>query len=250
MTRLTRCAALSGLAGLLLAGCATQPPRSPVADVQSAWRARQESLSGIDVWEIKGKLAVQTFERGGQVNLLWRRDERDHRISLYGPLGGGRVVLTRTEAGATLRDSHKRTYEADTPEELLYRVAGWQVPFAELQHWVLGVPAPGAPYEHALDEWGRLATLTQSGWRIRFSEYRDFDGFELPSKFSLTALPDNPVRVAHGPGDDGQVRVKAVIKHWAMPATEIDTRGPGQHNTRSSRDRVDVMRSAARVTAP
>ena len=199
---------------LVLTGCASAPSRPAVDDPVKAWQHRVSDLSAIASWEVKAKLAVKTHKRGGQANMLWRREEADHNINLYGPLGGGRVVLTRTAEGATLRDNKKRTYHAETTEELLYRIAGWQVPFGSMRYWVLGVPEPGQGYEESIDEWGRLQTLRQSGWEIEFVEYRDFDGRELPRKFLMTALPGTTHIADDQLGENDEVKVKIIIKRW------------------------------------
>ena len=207
---------LAGMAigTLVLTGCASAPSRPAVDDPVEVWQHRVSDLSAIASWEVKAKLAVKTHKRGGQANMLWRREQADHNINLYGPLGGGRVILTRTAEGATLRDNKKRTYHAETTEELLYRVAGWQVPFGSMRYWVLGVPEPGQGYEESIDEWGRLQTLRQSGWEIEFVEYRDFDGRELPRKFLMTALPGTTHIVDDQFGENDEVKVKIIIKRW------------------------------------
>lgn len=228
----------------LIAGCATTPKSPPADDAQAAWQQRHAALRDVDAWEVKGRLAVRTNKRGGQVNMQWRRDGLGHTINLYGPLGGGRVILTQDGDGAILRDSKKRTYRADSAEELLLKVAGWRVPFREMQHWVLGIPAPGGDYERTLDDQGRLARLRQAGWEIQFQGYRDFAGVELPDRFRLEALPGTPTMVADG---DGQISVKAVIKGWDL--LEIDTRSPGQQNTRFSRGQASTM-PLAQAAAP
>ncbi len=198
---------------ILLAGCATLPP--PASDIEAAWQARSEALAAVNGWEIKGKLAVRTRERGGQVNMLWSRELAAHRVNLYGPLGGGRVILTHDADGATLRDNKRQTFHADNPEDLLLRVVGWRIPFGPLQYWVLGVPAPGSDYTETLDSWGRLATLHQAGWVIRYDEYRDFSGRELPRKLVLRAEP--PVEgIAGDSRKPGRVEVKALIKRWQL----------------------------------
>lgn len=220
------------LATALAAGCATTPDAPPADNVQAAWQQRHARLRAVDTWEVKGRLAVRTRQRGGQVTMQWRRHADEHTINLYGPLGGGRVVLTQDGDGAILRDSKKATYRADTAEELLLRVAGWRVPFREMQHWVLGIPAPGGDYQRTLDEHGRLTQLRQAGWKIQFQGYRDFAGIELPDRFRLEALPGTRAMVA---GGEGRISVKAVIKGWELASGEIDTRRPRQQNTPFSR---------------
>ena len=208
--------AWAAAAPLLLSACVSTPSKPIPADPVGAWQARVEDLSEIESWEVKAKLAVKTHKRGGQATMLWRLDHEDHNINLYGPLGGGRIILTRNAEGATLRDNKKRTYQAQTPEELLYRVAGWQVPFGSMRYWVLGMPQPGIQYKESLDEWGRLQTLTQSGWEIVFVEYRDFDGRELPRKFLMTALPGTVHIIGDDDNENDEVRVKIIIKRWRL----------------------------------
>jgi len=202
------------LLALLLSGCAAVPQQPLVENPDQEWQQRLDELYKIDTWEVKGKLAVRTHKRGGQANMLWRMEREDHSINLYGPLGSGRVILTRNREGATLRDQKKKTYQAGTAEELLYQVAGWRVPFKSLRYWLLGVPRPGVEYEQSLDGWGRLRTLRQSGWEIEFTEYKMFAGRELPRKFSLTALPGTAHIANDWLDENDQVRVKIIIKRW------------------------------------
>jgi outer membrane lipoprotein LolB len=197
-----------------LSACVSTPSHPPAEDAAAAWAKRMNELSAIDRWEVKGKLAVKTRRQGGQANMLWKRDGDDHNINLYGPLGGGRVVLTRDSDGAVLRDSKKRTYHAESAEAVLYRVAGWHVPFQSMRYWVLGMPNPGEEYEQAVDDWGRLQSLRQAGWEVEFVEYKDFEGRELPRKFHMTALPGALRLTADEEGKNDQVRVRVVIKRW------------------------------------
>ena len=202
------------LMALVLSACVSAPSRPIVDDPDEVWQQRVNDLYNIDSWAIKGKLAVKTHQRGGQATMLWRRDRDVHNINLYGPLGSGRVILTQDQAGATLRDNKKKTYHAATAEELLQRVAGWQVPFQSMRYWLLGVPRPGEDYEQSVDDWGRLQTLRQSGWEVEYLEYKEFWGRELPRKFKMTALPGAVHSVDDQLDENDQVRVKIIIKSW------------------------------------
>ena len=213
--RRARLAAAVMVAGWL-AGCATRPPLPPVADPELAWHTRLAELQGASDWEVKAKLAVRTHERGGQANMLWQRRLDAHTVNLYGPFGGGRVILTSDGRGATLRDSKKRTYDADTAEDVLYRVVGWRIPFERLQYWVLGVPAPGLDYTHTLDERGRLSTLRQGGWEIVYKAYDQYAGREMPRKMSLQAAGTVTGLAPDDEGRDPRVEVRAVIKRWRL----------------------------------
>jgi len=211
-------AAGSGLAAAaLLAGCAVAPLRPPVSDPGRAFDRHVQQMRGVDEWVVRGRLAVRTAERGETASLYWKRERSDHTIQLYGPFGAGRVILTRSEQGATLRDGKDNLYEDDSAEALLNRVVGWRVPFESMEHWVLGVPSPDSPYEIELDAWGRLASLTQAGWRIEFQEYHYDDGEDLPRKMEINALPGSEHIIGASAAENETIRIKAYIRRWNWP---------------------------------
>lgn len=201
---------------ILLSACATAPPRPPAPYPEITWQTRLDEIRKIDTWKAKGKLAVNTDQRGGSANMIWERKGSEHYVNLYGPFGGGRVVLTRDAKGALLTDSKKREYRATTAEEVLRQAAGWRVPFAAMQYWILGVPAPDGKFSKTLDRYGRLQRLQQDGWDVEFVEYRFFDHRELPRKLVLTALPGNTHIVADRLGENDRVEVKVIIKGWTI----------------------------------
>jgi len=196
---------------LWLAGCASVGQRPPVADPQRTFEARQHRLQDLRNWELKGKVGLRGGESNGQANLVWQRDADHHQIRLFGPFGGGMVQLTQDPGRAQLRDSKKKTYDGDNARALLLETTGWDIPFDALTYWVTGVPAPGDAGTLVLDAWGRLASLEQSGWRIRIQDYRRAGGYELPRSVELESMPgstaDAPVH---------QARVKLVLKRWEL----------------------------------
>jgi len=202
---------------VLVSGCALAPPREPVDDPRQVWRERMRALQAFDQWELRGKLAVKTSRRGETLNMLWRRRQQDHHINLYGPMGAGRVILDLSAAEAVLRDSEGETYRDQSAERLLYRVAGWRVPFRSMQHWVLGAAAPGDDYEFEVDQWGRLRELEQNGWRIRFEQYFFEDGRDLPRRLVMNALPGTEHIVDDVEGEGETIQVKALIRDWDWP---------------------------------
>ncbi len=206
------------LAAVVLTSCAVTPQRPPAIDPDTAWRNRLAKTSGLDHWEIKGRLGVRTHQRGGQATIVWKRDGDEHNINLYGPLGGGRAVLIENATGAEMKDSKKETYYAENAEELLFRVAGWRVPFGAMKYWVLGLPAQQDEFEHTLDQWGRVSELRQAGWEIRFIEYRDYEGMELPRKMFLKSLTQyEHITASRDELDENdRVEVRLVIKHWIL----------------------------------
>lgn len=201
---------------ILLTACASVPPRPPAEFPEIAWQAHLDEIRKIESWQAKGKLAVNTEKRGGSASMVWRRTGSEHHVNLYGPFGGGRVVLTRDTDGALLRDSKQREFRAETAEEVLRQAAGWRVPFASMQYWILGVPAPTGEFSKTLDPYGRLQHLRQDGWDVKFLEYRVFDTRELPRKLVLTARPGVRHIEDDQLGENDRVEVKVIIKRWTI----------------------------------
>ena len=168
------------------------------------------ALLPIQHWELRGRLAVRADERGGQASLSWKRAGVQHSIRLNGPLGRGMVRVTQDENGAQLQDAELRVFQATNAEELLYRYTGWRLPLTNLNFWVLGVPVPDLPASQELDAAGRLKTLRQQGWEIQYQDYVQSANHELPSRLTLTSLPDRAAPELPA------MEVRLVIERWAQ----------------------------------
>jgi outer membrane lipoprotein LolB len=205
----------AGLLGLtaLAAGCATAPALPPVENPAATWQARQTELRPITTWKIQGRMSMRMAEEGWQASLSWVRDGDRHRIDIIGPLGRGHLRLTRDNQGAELRDADQHSWHAENPEQLLYQTTGWLVPLDGLNYWVLGLPLPDTAASQELDPQGRLKTLSQSGWDIRFLEYTRYGALDLPSKLFIKRQG----RGMNGsPADEATLEVRLVIERWAL----------------------------------
>ncbi len=197
--------------GLVLTGCAVTPDRAPPeTPPEQTWRIRAARLSDIEAFRINTKLGVSAPERSGQGTMVWERSDAADRIDVFGPLGSGRVVLTRDADGAQVRDGDA-VFTADSLEQALLDATGWRIPFAEMHYWVRGLPAPATPYTHQLDTDGRLRTLEQAGWRIRYDDYRTAADYQLPRKMTLKFSSAAP-----GGQPAAEVTVKLAIKAWRL----------------------------------
>ena len=214
MTR-WRIAAVAGV--FMLAGCARLPvePLSVSSDSFSRWLAHREQLLALSTWTLSGRMAVRTGERGGTATVLWQRMGDHHQLMLFGPFGGGRVRIVENSAGAELRDNKERVFRGDTAEAVLMEGVGWHVPFRELSFWVRGLPAPGVLDDLILDERGRAAHFSQSGWEVDYRAYREVDNLMLPAKVFIAARPGT-VRVTAADGTDlgDQLSVRISIRAW------------------------------------
>lgn len=191
------------IAGLVLAGCAVQPPLPEQARL-TAFANHQNRVSQISSWSLVGRAAIRTARESGSVSVHWQQlSEERFRIDLIAPFGAGSVRLTGDSQGVRLQTSRGESVVAASARNLLRRYTGYDVPVTALRYWLLGIPAPGPAQVRQLDRYGRLAYLAQQGWRVELLDYRRFSGVELPTALVL---------------ERDQVEVKLVIRDWDLSA--------------------------------
>lgn len=165
-----------GLA-VLLAACA-QLPAISVVD-------RLDALPGrgyVEYFRLEGRLSVRADEQSFSGGLAWLRRPGEDSMLLSTPLGQGVAEIRREAGGMRLTDSEGKSYTAESGEALLERVVGMRLPVAGLVHWLSGRPHPNAAFVAELDPDGRVAAMTQDGWRIEYSRYRKEADRWLPGK--------------------------------------------------------------------
>lgn len=73
-----------------------------------------------------------------------------------------------------------------------------------LSYWVLGLSAPGGFESRTLDDEGRIEFLSQHGWNIEFSRYREVGSYSLPGKVDARSS-DQSVKFVMRAWTPGQV---------------------------------------------
>ena len=192
--------ALLAVLSLLLQACgARQVAPAGDAEAASAYRERQQRVSGIDSWALSGRLAVDDGQDGGSGRLSWRVNGANARLEFRGALGRGAWRLDISPHMATLEKADGSVLQAATAGEIAKHEVGWHIPVEALRWWVLGVAAPGSVETLELDPEGRALLMRQHGWVIRFSRYRSFGQLELPGRVDVVR---------------GERRVKLAIVDW------------------------------------
>lgn len=192
---------------LFIAGCSAplKKPSGPIPPAknvsQNTNTSRQQALKSLTHWEAKGRLAVTQNQKGGNASFVWYQRGDSYEIKLFGPFGSGAVSISGRAGKVVLTEKNGRQTTADSPERLLKKIAGWEVPLTGLSYWLRGLPVPGQPLQtQKLDSNGLLQQLTQQGWEIDYESYSDNNG-PLP-------LP-NRLRLKNGP-----LKIKMVVTAW------------------------------------
>ncbi len=204
---------------LFISGCATPVRDHPPKPRLAAEHARH--ITELKNWSLKAKLGVRTSKRGDSASVIWKHvnteDSESNRIEIYGPFGSGRIEIDQDANGAALIDAKRREMFGDSIESVLQQSTGLQLPFDAMQFWVRGLPSPEPSAGKTFDEFGRLTSVQQQGWSVRFTEYVNVQDYELPKRIKASALPGT-LRVYDQKGNDigDKMDVKLVIKYWQL----------------------------------
>lgn len=197
MRQRTRAIWAAALAAVLLAACATVPPKVP--GVSAPWPERRARLQALSSFELNGKLAVASANEGFNAHIDWQQHSADSVMQLNGPLGVGGVRVVSSPDGLTVTNAQGERLDSDAARAELRARLGFEPPLASLRYWVLGVPDPGQPAQETVGPDQRLERLEQDGWAIEYSAYTSAGGAWLPQRLSLQR---------------GNVRVRLFVSAW------------------------------------
>jgi outer membrane lipoprotein LolB len=163
---MTRRAACAVLAAAALGGCVTLPTGTDGLSLAQ----RREALQSVGDWEMRGRLTVDTGERGFQGSFNWRQQDDALELVVRGPLRNG-VLQVAGEPNALTVTARGETRTLTDPEAELSEIVGWWLPVASLPDWLLGFPDGDyrAVTQPGTD--GTLASLEQRLWRVDYPEY-------------------------------------------------------------------------------
>ncbi len=192
-----------GLASIcLLTACAAPKQttlESPIEPTRQTETAR--SASTLSSWDISGAIAAKGPKKAWTASLNWHQQgANQYQIRLFGPLGGGTVLIEQHGTLVTYRNG-PQTFSSTHADDLLQKKTGVRLPVKNLYYWVRGIPAPGAVQSEERDAQHRLIALHQAGFSIDYTAFTQTGGMSLPSKIRLQ-------------GHD--VLIKLVIKHWEV----------------------------------
>lgn len=176
----------AGAVALLLSACAVFIPG--------------ERLPPAESFDILGRVLASNDGRAFSSNFRWRHAADRDEIWLMSPIGQTLAYIESDAGGAVLTAADQQEYRAMSVENLTRRALGWPLPLDRLQHWITGRTVAGVVIMEALrDPHGRLLTLEQDGWRIRYG-YPESDTVVLrPRRLDMT--------------QDGQ-QIRLIVDEW------------------------------------
>lgn len=143
------------------------------------------SIAEVKPLDIAGRISVRQGRDGQTGSLRWHFDPPNHDIRVLSPLGQTVARIVEDAQGVTLTTSDKQRVQAKDPDALVEAALGWRLPLKGLQHWVLGLPAPGSTAKTERGDDNRVARILQDNWEISYARYQLVQGTELPGRIVL-----------------------------------------------------------------
>lgn len=196
-----------GIACLTLASCATfkeQPTEDQLIAEPVAWAKEQQKRQQIKIWEIRGRLGVQTKDNGGSMDIIWKQADEEYSIRLIAPLGSGNYLIQGDKDFAEVRypDGEKRII--DNIDDVFTSTLDVDLPVTAIRDWLRGLPAKSLTVEKIRwNEQGLLHKVKQSGWNVEMTNYNG-NKILLPHTLYLTH-DDKPA-----------LDIRLVLRQWMV----------------------------------
>lgn len=196
------------LACLMLVSCATiteqAEKKAPVPREPAGWQAEKQKREQIEIWEIRGRLGLQTERTGGTMDIIWKQAAEDFTIRLIAPLGAGSYMIQGTKDFAEIRfpDGEKRII--DDVDEVFASALEVDLPASAVRDWVRGLPARALPVEHVKwNKQGLINRIKQAGWNVEMTRY---SGAKIVMPHSIFVSRD----------DDAELDVRLILMQWLV----------------------------------
>lgn len=167
---MVRALVLSAL--LALSGCASYTPTPVDTGV---------SLPPSNEFTASGKLGIRSNDVNESARFSWIQQGPDYEIELLDPFGRQVMNLTGETGQVVLRSNSAPPQVANTPEELMQQLLGWQIPVAPARYWLQGHPAPGVSFDQQ-----QKNQFQQLGWTVDVLMLQQISGGNVPRKVRMT----------------------------------------------------------------
>ena len=194
---------------VVLNACVSTPPKPVFDQSHELWDLRQQRLSSIDQWDLRGRVALYINNEVHNIGLNWTRTSSHSTITLEAPLSQGMVKLETRPEAVTLTTSEGTIYTGHDAEQVLFQSTGWSIPVEGLTTWITGINHASSDYVPDIDASGKAISLNQDNWRINYLNY-------APSKLSAYNNPELPQKIYM---KHDQLALKIVIDQWQNPNT-------------------------------
>ena len=177
---------------LLTSGCSLFSKPTPVKALDN--KSRLTQIAAIEQYTVQASVGIKTPDESVSGNLTWQQHNTEYyKARLANFLGISLFELTNNAQGSSIlvRGEH---YQAADTSSLLWQLAGWSIPLADMPLWLKGMPGQAATAIE-YDEVGRvlafqLVDSTGIVWQLRYQSFFA-DELALPQKIHLSSDDTN-----------------------------------------------------------
>lgn len=161
---------LGAVAALLCTATLTACATLPTGSDGMSFERRRAMLENIHHWQMRGRLTVDTGDRGVQGRFNLSQDGDAIELVVRNAIGAG-VLRVAGPPDALTVTARGETRTLTDPEVELSELVGWWLPVASLSSWLLGFPDDGFRATTQPGNDGTLASLEQRLWRVAYQSY-------------------------------------------------------------------------------
>lgn len=193
---------------LFLASCATTKdlPVSKTVEVKKkdTWPAEKQARKQIKIWEIRGRLGVQTATTGGTMDIIWKQSEEEFSIRLIAPLGAGTYLIQGNNNYAEIRFPDGNKKMISDIDEIFSSTLEVDLPVTAINDWVRGLPAEDLSVDKV--SWNKkklIHRLKQEGWNVELTKYAG----------TKTLMPH---AIYLSRDDDAELDIRLILRQWLI----------------------------------
>ncbi len=186
----------------ILVSCATV--KQQTLTEPAGWIAEQQQRQQIKIWEIRGRLGVQTESNGGSMDIIWKQSDEEFSIRLIAPLGAGTYLIQGDNEVADIRFPDGQKKVVNNIDEVFSSALEIELPANAVKDWIRGLPAKSLSVESiSWNEQGLINRIKQSGWNVEMKKYTGND-ILLPHAIYLSS------------DDNDELDVRLVLRQWLV----------------------------------
>ena len=158
---------------------------APPAKENSDWTRQRDQLQELESWELRGRVNVRYDNESHTPRINWLQQNVEYHIRLWGTFNAGNTLIVGRPGYVSLENDGE-TVDASSPEELILRQMGYELPISQLNYWIKGLPSPDSGFQLSFNELNQLTTIEQADWTINLSDMRQYGQVSLPRRVELT----------------------------------------------------------------
>ena len=175
---------------------------APVVD----WSTHLKQMQTLAEWQAQMIIYGQDRTEKFKLRLLWKQQGDRYQIKIKDFIGRTVAVLEGVPGQVSLKTSKGQHYQGENADQLLEELLDLPIHISGMRYWLLGVPAPESSHQLLqVSTDGLAAQIEQQGWQLKYLAYSQQSGQRLPSQAEFSI---------------DQVRLRAEISQWQLPAVE------------------------------